>query len=386
MKHHKIISNLFVVLACLNYCKSEDCTTTQGLQLQCQFPFEYNFKIYKSCTKVENNGTDWCATDYYNTTLEARNWGNCSKSCPTEDSIGIPSEEITIVVAVSVSFLLIISSIFFTVCCYMKQKMKNMRLKSTTDSHEKKCESHLNIYSPQIENQVNIIQNENFVMINPNLSLNEQASNIPYSGKHEIDRGKFEIGQLLGTGSFGSVFEGSAEDLIQPRHKMKVAIKTVNNSLDFSQLYALLCEIKVLDMLDLHLNLVNMFGACTSQIKNGQLWLVLEYCPYGDMKSFLLKNKNILKENLKCQGLINDLNERLLIKWAYDIAKGMEYLSFKKIMHGDLAARNILIDTQNGTVNTHVAKISDFGLSRAFYDKTSYKKQERSYTIQMDGY
>jgi hypothetical protein len=139
-----------------------------------------------------------------------------------------------------------------------------MTLKPTIDSGEKtqtylemiakQCESNPKAYSPEIENQVDLIQNEICALINPNLSLNEQAQNIAYSGKYEIDRDKFKIGQLLGGGSFGSVFEGSAEDLIQSRRKIKIAIKTVNNPLDYSQLYTLMCEIKVLDMLELHLN------------------------------------------------------------------------------------------------------------------------------------
>ena len=54
----------------------------------------------------------------------------------------------------------------------------------------------------------------------------------------------------------------------------------------------------------------------------------------------------------------------------------MEYLASKNIMHGDLAARNILI-TKSNNCECYVAKISDFGLSKIFYDKSSYVKQER---------
>ena len=36
-------------------------------------------------------------------------------------------------------------------------------------------------------------------------------------------------------------------------------------------------------------------------------------------------------------------HSRTLIQWIYDIAKGMQYLASNHIMHGDLAARNILI-------------------------------------------
>ena len=52
--------------------------------------------------------------------------------------------------------------------------------------------------------------------------------------------------------------------------------------------------------------------------------------------------------------ILRDINEattegqfcsRLLIQWAFNIAKGMQYLARMHIMHGDLAARNILIGT-----------------------------------------
>ena len=131
-------------------------------------------------------------------------------------------------------------------------------------------------------------------MINSSMVLNEQAEHLSYSGKKEIVRNKFEIGRKLGGGSFGSVHEGLVEDPIQPGQMNKVAIKSVKNSLDPAQTYALICEIKVLDKLEYHLNLVNMVGACTTEFKSGKIWLLLEYCPHGDMKNFLLKNRDII--------------------------------------------------------------------------------------------
>jgi serine/threonine protein kinase len=136
-----------------------------------------------------------------------------------------------------------------------------------------------------------------------------------------------------------------------------------------------MCEIKVLDKLDKNINLVNMIGACTAQQSSGKIWLILEYCPCGDMKNFLNKNSDVFIQDLNNQVPQKILNARLFIKWAYDIVKGMEYLSLKNIMHGDLAARNILIHNLDN--ENYVAKVTDFGLSKAFYDKTSYKKQDR---------
>ena len=73
-------------------------------------------------------------------------------------------------------------------------------------------------------------------------------------------------------------------------------------------------------------------------------------------------------------------NSRTFLTWAYDIAKGMEYLSKNSIMHGDLAARNILLSIQNcGNESKLVAKIADFGLAKQFRDNMTYTKALRKY-------
>jgi serine/threonine protein kinase len=94
------------------------------------------------------------------------------------------------------------------------------------------------------------------------------------------------------------------------------------------------------------------------------------------MKHFLHKNRDVIIEGLDREVPHKSLNIRLFIKWGHGVAKGMEYLSSKNIMHGDLAARNILITNCHQDEN-YLAKVCDFGLSKAFYDKTSYKKQDR---------
>ena len=62
---------------------------------------------------------------------------------------------------------------------------------------------------------------------------------------------------------------------------------------------------------------------------------------------------------------------RNLISWSFQIARGMDYLASKKVLHGDLAARNILL-AEDGVV-----KVADFGLARQLYQEYDYKKQGR---------
>ena len=72
----------------------------------------------------------------------------------------------------------------------------------------------------------------------------------------------------------------------------------------------------------------------------------------GDMKTFLIQNEASLLDTTNKSTGTTDLDSRLLIQWAYNIAKGMRYLSRKHIMHGDLAARNILIGRGKSELNS----------------------------------
>ncbi|XP_055305941.1 basement membrane-specific heparan sulfate proteoglycan core protein-like isoform X2 [Sitodiplosis mosellana] len=56
-----------------------------------------------------------------------------------------------------------------------------------------------------------------------------------------------------------------------------------------------------------------------------------------------------------------------LLVWSFQIARGMDYLASRKVLHGDLAARNILLCEGN------VVKICDFGLARSLCKNENYQ-------------
>ena len=200
-----------------------------------------------------------------NVTIDFKQIELKAKDCPMEDTI-IKANEVTVkswhielVIGILVSVLLIMGFIIGYI--YIKKK------KGVTPKNAKV----INDYT------LDKFMNGNQVRINSAMILNEQAAHLSYSGKYEVEEDKFEISKKIGGGSFGSVYEGLTENVNDPRQKMKVAIKSVNNPLDPSQVFALMCEIKVLDKLDKHINLVNMIGACTAQHSTGKIWLILEY-------------------------------------------------------------------------------------------------------------
>ena len=211
--------------------------------------------------------------------------------------------------------------------------------------------------------------------INRGKDLKDQAAMIPYNSEREIPRTSFEIGDQIGSGNFGSVHKGKIKQLSSTRTKPEVAIKEISGHVGDQDIENFLYEIKIMGCVDPHLNLVSMVGSCTSELERSrEVWLVLEFCDHGELKSFLINNMN----KIKLGGASDDLNSRCLVRWSYDIAKGMQYLADSQIMHGDLAARNVLLDSDPLQSGYSVAKVADFGLSKKMYGDKNYEKENRT--------
>ncbi|XP_046453446.1 fibroblast growth factor receptor 1-like isoform X2 [Daphnia pulex] len=219
--------------------------------------------------------------------------------------------------------------------------------------------------------------------MNPDEPLDEQTDLLSYDKRWEFPRNRLRLGKQLGVGCFGRVVQAEAVGINDGTENSvsTVAVKMVRSRTNLAAIEGLVSELKILIHMGAHVNIVNLLGACTKDINRGELLVILEYCPFGNLRTFIINHRDTFVNQVNESGELiasdveNDADEvvttRKLICWSFQIARGMDYLASKKVLHGDLAARNILLTNHN------VIKVADFGLSRQLYRDENYTKKSR---------
>ncbi|KAJ6662313.1 hypothetical protein lerEdw1_012477 [Lerista edwardsae] len=252
--------------------------------------------------------------------------------------------------------------------------------------------------------------------------LDEQCERLPYeASKWEFTRERLKLGKTLGQGAFGKVVQAAAFGIKKSSTYKVVAVKMLKEGATASEYKALMTELKILIHIGHHLNVVNLLGACTKG--GGPLMVIVEYCKYGNLSSYLKSKRNYFstnkdasiqgelmteekdiepisgnkkrlesipsRESLASSGFEEDkslsdgeeeeksaddfykwpLIMEDLISYSFQVARGMEFLSSQKCIHRDLAARNVLLSENN------VVKICDFGLARDIYKNPDYVRK-----------
>ncbi|XP_061230368.1 receptor-type tyrosine-protein kinase FLT3 isoform X2 [Neopsephotus bourkii] len=105
-----------------------------------------------------------------------------------------------------------------------------------------------------------------------------------YDLKWEFPRENLEFGQVLGSGAFGKVVNATAYGISNAGDSVQVAVKMLKEKPDASEKDALMSELKMMTHIGSHENIVNLLGACTV---SGPIYLIFEYCCYGDLLNYL---------------------------------------------------------------------------------------------------
>ncbi|KAI3434599.1 hypothetical protein D9Q98_002667 [Chlorella vulgaris] len=88
--------------------------------------------------------------------------------------------------------------------------------------------------------------------------------------------------------------------------------------------------------------------------------VVMEYCDLGSLRKAL--KRGAFRPSTKWPF---QTTYRALLRTAQEVAKGMGYIHEFNIVHGDLKPGNVLLKTHKVDRRGYIAKVADFGLSRA---------------------
>uniref|UniRef100_A0A3B3W007 receptor protein-tyrosine kinase n=1 Tax=Poecilia latipinna TaxID=48699 RepID=A0A3B3W007_9TELE len=148
--------------------------------------------------------------------------------------------------------------------------------------------------------------------------------------------------KLLGYGVFGTVHKGfwtpEGETV-----KIPVAIKTIQDSSGRQTFTEITDHMLSMGSLD-YPYIVRLLGICPGP----SLQLVTQLSPRGSLLEHIRQHKN-------------SLDPQRLLNWCVQIAKGMFYLEEHRMVHRNLAARNILLK------NDYQVQISDYGVADLLY-------------------
>ncbi|XP_076295865.1 fibroblast growth factor receptor homolog 1 isoform X2 [Lasioglossum baleicum] len=190
---------------------------------------------------------------------------------------------------------------------------------------------------------------------------------LPVDSAWELPRENLALGNTLGEGAFGKVIRAQT-NTGKPGIPSVVAVKMLKEGHTDAEMMDLVSEMEMMKMIGKHVNIINLLGACT---QGGPLYVVVEFAPHGNLRDFLRDHRPssgyepTIGQDSKEK---KTLTQKDLVSFAYQVARGMEYLASRRCIHRDLAARNVLVSDE------YVLKIADFGLARDIHCHDYYRK------------
>ncbi len=176
-----------------------------------------------------------------------------------------------------------------------------------------------------------------------------------------IDSTELTLGAVLGQGAFGVVRRAEWRQLAVAVKQIK---KTTIGATD-KAVAEFEAEIGRMATLEVHENVVQLFGPV--HLPNGDVGAVMEFCAHGALVDALYGDK------------AREMTDAQLLRIARGAARGLAHLHAHKIVHRDIAARNVLLA---GDMRQPIAKLSDFGMAREIDSAYSgVAEQQTSATI-----
>ena len=155
----------------------------------------------------------------------------------------------------------------------------------------------------------------------------------------------YKIKDRIGVGSYGIVYKVTKKNNEKQIYVLKQIPFNLKADINNETLIEAKNEALILSKLK-HKYIVKYYDSFQD---NNNLNIVMEYCEYGDLDSYI---KNLKKNN-------KHLSENQIWKFFIEICTGLSYMHNKKILHRDMKSSNIFL-----TKNLDI-KIGDLGVAKA---------------------
>ncbi|XP_026432247.1 putative receptor-like protein kinase At3g47110 isoform X1 [Papaver somniferum] len=198
------------------------------------------------------------------------------------------------------------------------------------------------------------------------LDLVNQFKGISYNELLKATNGFSDSTNLLGVGSFGSVYKG----ILREAESIPVAVKVLHLQ-QRGATKSFMAECDALREVR-HRNLLKIVTCCTSTDFQGNNFkaLVFEFMSNGSLEDWL--HPSLSDTNVGDQMHVKNLNLKRRLNISVDVASALKYLHHdckSPLVHCDLKPSNVLLD------DDLTAHVGDFGLAK-FLHKTSSNSQQ----------
>ena len=154
-----------------------------------------------------------------------------------------------------------------------------------------------------------------------------------------LERKGFVLSELLGSGSYGSVFKARKSHGAREVAAIKIMDRTKMSTREGDNLVT---EISLLKKLKEHPHIVHMIDFLYDQ---HNIYIIMEYCGGGDLSRFI-KNRH-------------NLPEKVCKRFLQQLASALKFLRDQNVAHFDLKPSNILL-----TAPSYNLKLADFGFAQ----------------------
>ena len=172
---------------------------------------------------------------------------------------------------------------------------------------------------------------------------------VPQRVPREIPRSVLTRIQVLGQGAFGVVHQYQLEEKGSAMSYFVAAKSIKASAAGAEEARSDLMREATLGALLAHRNVVATIGICTAP-RDVPALLLLAFCLEGNLEALC---QTATPESMT-------VSERLT--FCAQVLQGLRYISTRRIVHRDVAARNVLLDS------TMTSKVSDFGMATALQE------------------